>query len=68
MIKYIKTNQKNLVRDIDSKALINTDVEGYEMYKTIRNERKKMQELEHNMTEVKSELAAIRMLLEKLVK
>ena len=67
-MKYIKTNQKHLVRDPDSNALINTDNEGYRMYKFVRDEQTKMQNLQQDMADLKSELTIIKTLLQQIVK
>lgn len=62
----IKDNEK-LVRDVNTKSIINTDFEGYqqyvEAYKQKQSELVRITKLEKDMDNIKSDLNEIKMLL-----
>lgn len=68
---YIKVKDKNnLSRDIDTNAIINTDLKGYDQYKEnymrIYNQNQRLNDLENNVNEIKSDLSEIKNLLRNL--
>ena len=72
-MKYlkIKDNEK-LVRDVNTKSIINTDFEGYqqyvEAYKQKQNEIVRITKLETDMDNIKSDLNDIKTLLLGMMK
>jgi hypothetical protein len=67
----IKDNEK-LVRDIDTKSIVNTDYQGYqqyvEAYKQKQSEVVRIAKLESEMDVIKNDLSEIKKLLLSLVK
>lgn len=68
---YIKTIDPKFVRDTNSMALINTDVnlktEYYQKSKFYSEQKNKYSSLENDVLSIKDELSTIRELLKKLV-
>jgi hypothetical protein len=64
-MKHIKVkNEDHLYRDVDTGAIINTDISSFERYKRSRNKFRNMeQELDH----VKSDISEIKSLLHQLI-
>jgi arsenate reductase-like glutaredoxin family protein len=68
MKKYAKVEgHSNLLRDLDTNAIINTDTFTYEQYTNLRNkklsEKKKIESLESELQLIKSEIFEIKTLL-----
>lgn len=70
-MSYIKVKDSdNLIRDLDSNAIISTDLDAYdqyvENYKRIYNSNKKLSDIENDVNKIKSELNDIKQLLLKI--
>lgn len=70
-MKYIKVKDKNnLIRDVNSNAIINTDIKGYEEYesnyKRLYNQNQRIDKIETNVNEIKNDLNEIKNLLRNL--
>ena len=68
---YIKVKDKDhLIRDANSNAIINTDLDAYnlyvENYKKAYNETQKIQNLENDVSQMKNDLNEIKNLLRSL--
>ena len=59
--------EKDLVRDRNSKALLNTNLESLKAYKIKRNANLKIVEYENDINTLKTEIVEIRKTLEVLV-
>jgi|TARA_Y100000361_G_C10883008_1_gene200182 hypothetical protein len=59
--------EKDLVRDRNSKALLNTNLESLKAYKIKRNANLKIVEYENDINTLKTEIVEIRKTLEILV-
>ena len=73
MTEYVKVDgHENLVRDTDSKAIINTDRNAYEVAKRRADEAQRqrdvMRETAREINTLKSEMHEIKHLLQDLVK
>lgn len=71
-MKKIVKDDKNLYRDESSNAIINTNLEEYNNYISLRNrrenERKKINSIENEINTMKSDLEEIKSLLKSIVK
>jgi hypothetical protein len=70
---YIKVKDKdNLLRDLNSNGIINTDEESYmkyvDNYKRQLNSNKRINELEEQVSEIKDDIGEIKNLLLNLIK
>jgi len=66
--KYFQIiDHPNLVRDRDTKAVLNTNVQAQEAYRKERAHRLKVKAMMEEFETVKSEISDIKMLLQKLV-
>ena len=70
---YLKIkDNKTLVRDSNTKCIVNTDVDGYtqyvETYKKVYTEKVRLNELEEQIHEIKSDISEIKMILLNLSK
>jgi tetrahydromethanopterin S-methyltransferase subunit B len=67
----IKDNQ-TLVRDVDTKCIVNTDFEGYsqyiENYKSVYTEKQKINQMERQMDDIKNDISEIKTILRNLTK
>jgi arsenate reductase-like glutaredoxin family protein len=68
MKRYAKVEgYSNLLRDLDTNAIINTDTSTYDQYTNLRNkklsEKKKLESLESDVQLIKSELSELKTLL-----
>ena len=73
MEQYLKVSgHENLVRDMSSKAVINTSMTEYEEYMARRKAKEQEQKLIANQTEeinnLKSEISEIKQMLQMLIK
>lgn len=68
-MNYLKVlNHDNLVRDINTGAIINTDKASFEDIKKGRNGSAVIKKLQHDVEELKSELSEIKNLLRELIR
>jgi hypothetical protein len=68
---YLKVEGHNhLVRDVQSNAIINTNKEGYQSYKALKNskerEKCRIDNIENDLNSLKSDLDEIKSLLRKM--
>jgi wobble nucleotide-excising tRNase len=73
MEQYLKVSgHDNLVRDMSSKAVINTSMSEYEEYMALRKAKEQEQQLIANQTEeinnLKSDISEIKQMLQMLIK
>jgi hypothetical protein len=71
-MEYIKVKDKdNLIRDINSNGIVNTDEESYSLYidsyKRRLNSVKRVEKLEDQVNEIKDDISEIKNLLLNLV-
>ena len=64
---YQIIDNPNLVRDIDSNAILSTNVDALNAYKKERAYRLKVKTMLNEFDDVKEELSQIKMLLEKVL-
>ena len=68
---YKVEGHSNLVRDINTNAIINTNMNDYENYKSLKKikeqERQKMECLENELNEIKNDMNEIKSLLRSLI-
>lgn len=67
-MSYIKTDIPGYVRDTESTAIINTDIESYQRYKMLRDERFKMRQLNDEINSMKEDINTIKTLLLEVLK
>lgn len=64
-------NHNNLVRDIRSNAIINTDKKGYDHYKSLKKnkslEKQRIDQIESDLSSLKSDIDEIKDLLKALL-
>jgi len=67
---YKVEGHSNLIRDINTNAIVNTNMSEYENYKSLKKikdvERERMESLENDMNEMKNDLNEIKNLLRAL--
>lgn len=63
MSNYVQTEDKDYIRDLNSKALINTNVAAYHKYKEEKRKAAELQSLKDEVSEMKALLNTI---LEKI--
>jgi hypothetical protein len=56
-------DRQHFLRDVANKAILNTDLEGLRAYREKRNERSRINNLEKNVQELRSDLGEIKDLL-----
>ena len=65
-------NHSNLVRDVRSNAIINTDKGGYEHYKSLKKtksfEKMRIDQIESDLSSLKNDINEIKDLLKSLLK
>jgi wobble nucleotide-excising tRNase len=71
-MKKVKVKDElNLVRDLETKAVINTDMQAYDNYinskKVRENDMQKIKNLENDVNEIKNDLTEIKNLLRNLI-
>ena len=69
--QYLKVEGHNhLVRDVQSNAIINTNKDGYQSYKALKNakerEKSRIDNIENDLNSLKSDLDEIKSLLRQL--
>jgi predicted transcriptional regulator len=70
-MEHIKVKDKNyLMRNIESNAIINNDLNGYieyeNNYKRLYNQNKRIDQVEKNVNQIKNDLDEIKILLRNL--
>jgi oligoendopeptidase F len=70
-MKYIKVkDNSDLVRDITTNSIINTNINEYQRYLSMKmdkdNENKKMKEFENDLNNIKNDINEIKFLLRSL--
>lgn len=71
-MKYLKVKDNNdLVRDVNTHSIINTNVNEYQRYLSMKrekqNESKRMQDVENDLENIKNDINEIKSLLRRLV-
>ena len=71
-MKYIKVkDNSDLVRDITTNSIINTNINEYQRYLSMKmdkdNENKKMKECENDLNNIKNDINEIKFLLRSLI-
>lgn len=66
-VDYVKIENKNMMRDMKSKALINTDIEQLKAYRDKKQTMKTMQEAIHEINNTKKEVAEIKEMLKLIL-
>lgn len=71
-MKYIKVkDNSDLVRDITTNSIINTNINEYQRYLSMKmdkdNENKKMKEFETDLNNIKNDITEIKFLLRNLI-
>ena len=64
----IATEEKNLVRDTNSQAVINTDRTAFKMYKAKREHDKKANALVQEVTDLKQDMHEIKEMLHSIIR
>ena len=64
---YQIEGEPGLVRDMQSQAVLNTDVQSFEAYKKQRNERLRVRKMLDDYEVMKSDLSEIKMLLKMVL-
>ena len=64
----VATEEKKLVRDTNSQAVINTDRTAYSMYKAKREHDKKANDLIHDVTDLKQDMHEIKQMLHSIIR
>ena len=68
MARFVATEEKNLVRDTNSQAVINTDRTAYSMYKAKREQDKKANDLVQDVSNLKQDMHEIKQMLHSLIR
>lgn len=66
-MKHIKTENEEFSRDLDSGALINTNINALEEYKARKREREKVSQLEIEVSELRGDISDIKAMLAQLI-
>ena len=64
---FVKTENPGYVRDTDSMAVINTDIESFKNYKLMREEKLKVQKLTSEVDSLKQDLNQLKDLLNRVL-
>lgn len=67
MEKIIKTDVPNLVRDMDSRAILNTNTNDYLAYKTKRDRELKLNNVVDEIDQIKQDMADIKSMLQQII-
>jgi|688.fasta_scaffold952562_2 hypothetical protein len=67
MEKLIKTDIPNLVRDMDSRAILNTNTNEYLAYKTKRDRERKLNSVVDEIDQIKQDMADIKSMLQQII-
>lgn len=63
-----KTNVKDIFKDSDSSALINTNASAYKQYKQLRNSNKTIDHLNYELSLVRKEVDELKQLIQVILK
>ena len=66
-MKLVKTDQEDFAKDLDSKAILNTNVEAYTAYKKQRDRLLRADALVTEVETLKSDMSEIKSMLEQLL-
>jgi len=66
-MKLVKTDQEDFAKDLDSKAIINTNVEAYNAYKKTRDRLLRADQLVTEVETLKSDVSEIKSMLVTLL-
>ena len=64
----VATEEKNLVRDTNSRAVINTDRTAYSMYKAKREQDKHAKDLVQDVSNLQQDMHEIKQMLHSLIR
>ena len=64
----VATEEKKLVRDTNSQAVINTDRTAFSMYKAKREHDKKANDLQKEVTDLKQDMQEIKNMLHNIIR
>ena len=64
----LATEEKNLIRDTNSQAVINTDRTAFKMYKAKRDHDKKANDLVQEVTDLKQDMQEIKNMLHNIIR
>jgi hypothetical protein len=64
----VATEEKHLVRDTNSRAIINTDRTAYNMYKVKREQDKKADDLIKDVNNLKEDIHEIKQMLHSIIR
>ena len=64
----VATEEKHLIRDTNSKAVINTDRTAFTMYKAKREHDKKANDLVDDVTDLKQDMHEIKQMLHSIIR
>ena len=67
-MKFEQTEEKHLVRDTNSRAVINTDRTAFKMYKARRDHDKKANDLVQEVTDLKQDMHEIKQMLHSILR
>lgn len=68
MARFVATEEKNLVRDTNSQAVINTDRTAFSMYKARREQDKKASDIVKDVTDLKQDMHEIKQMLHSIIR
>lgn len=66
-MSFIPTQHRGLVKDTETKAVINTDINEYKKILDKRNHRKQMQNVQHQIDDLKGEFTELKKLIIQLI-
>jgi hypothetical protein len=67
MEKLIKTDIPDLVRDMDSRAILNTNTNDYLAYKNKRDRERKLNNVVDEIDQIKQDMADIKSMLQQII-
>ena len=68
MSRLVSTDVKNLLRDTDSNAVINTDKAAFNMYKARRDHDKKANDIADDVANLKQDMNEIKQMLHSIIR
>ena len=66
-MELIKTTQQGLLRDADTKAIINTNISEYEHILEKRRQAKNIQTVQHQIDSLKNEFSELKTMIIQLI-
>ena len=67
MENRVKTDIPDLVRDMDSRAILNTNTNEYLAYKTKRDRERKLNSVVDEIDQIKQDMADIKSMLQQII-